>query len=231
MDGARDQFLAGARLARDEDGQVGRDDARDDAIDVLHRRRAADQRQRRVLFRRGLGRDAAPRQRARHRLDQRVEVERLGQIVIRPRLRRADGSGQRVARGQDDRWQRRVAGGDSGEMLQPVAVGQHDVGDEDVGRRGGQRAGGGGERLDGGDIMPGAAQRLCDDGADRRVVIDHQDAAHASARGRRRRSTVHSGLPSREYWTMPPMSRISLSTSARPSPCPSGRPDTNGSNR
>ena len=45
--------------------------------------------------------------------------------------------------------------------------------------------------------MPGAAQRLRDDGADRGVVVDDQDRAghgHAGARGSRMRKTVIAGV-------------------------------------
>ena len=41
---ARDQFLAGAGFAGDHHRQVGLHQAREHAVDVLHRRRAADQR-------------------------------------------------------------------------------------------------------------------------------------------------------------------------------------------
>ena len=38
VDRARNEFLAGARFAEDEYGQVGRHDPRDGAINLLHRR-------------------------------------------------------------------------------------------------------------------------------------------------------------------------------------------------
>ena len=41
---AGDKFLAGAGFARDHDGQVGLHQARQHPVDVLHRRRSADQR-------------------------------------------------------------------------------------------------------------------------------------------------------------------------------------------
>src|SRR3546814_587218 len=70
------------------------------------------------------------------------------------------------------------------------------------------------------------------DGADRRIVVDDEHGrGHAAApRARRILRTVASGLPSRAYWTIPPIARTSLSTRASPSPFPSGRPETNGSN-
>ena len=57
------QFFAGARLAGDHDLQVGTHEAGEDTVDVLHRRRAADERQ--GLFRiRLIGRAGAVRGRA-----------------------------------------------------------------------------------------------------------------------------------------------------------------------
>ena len=55
MDRARHQFLARTGFARDEHGQIVRDDARDHAVHFLHRRRPADQRQHRLLVLLGLG--------------------------------------------------------------------------------------------------------------------------------------------------------------------------------
>jgi hypothetical protein len=49
VDRARDQLLASPRLARDQHRQIVRDHPRDDAIDLLHRRRAPDQRQLRIV--------------------------------------------------------------------------------------------------------------------------------------------------------------------------------------
>ena len=49
---ARDQILAGAGLALDQHGRVGRRDALDQAEDLAHRERAADQLAERLLVRR-----------------------------------------------------------------------------------------------------------------------------------------------------------------------------------
>ena len=53
MKGARHEFLAGAGLTLDHDRQVGLRQPGDDAVDILHDRRAADDRQ--VLGRRLCG--------------------------------------------------------------------------------------------------------------------------------------------------------------------------------
>ncbi len=43
VDGARDELLAGAALAQDQDGVRGVGDLGEDAVELLHSRRAADQ--------------------------------------------------------------------------------------------------------------------------------------------------------------------------------------------
>ena len=81
---ARHQFLAGAGFAGDHHRQIGLHQPRQHAVDFLHRRRAADERnivelfaswrRRPFLFR--------LRQRAADDGDELLEVERLGQIFV-----------------------------------------------------------------------------------------------------------------------------------------------------
>src|SRR3546814_3630106 len=121
---------------------------------------------------------------------------------------------------------------ETGDRVEPIAVGQHDIGHQHIGQPAIGRAPHLGKRAGGNDIMPGPIERARDDGADRRIVVDDEHGrGHAAApRARRILRTVASGLPSRAYWTIPPIARTSLSTRASPSPFPSGRPETNGSN-
>ncbi len=173
----------------------------------------------------------ATRERTGDRAGQHVEVERLGQILVCANLGRTDGGGQCVLRREDDDREQGKARGNAADMIDTVAVRKNDVGDEDIGERCGERAFELREAVGDRHLMPGTAERLRNDGPDRGVVVDDQNRTHDAALGSSRRRTVISGVPSRAYWTIPPMSRVSLSTSARPSPCPSRRPDTNGSNR
>ena len=102
---AGDQFLAGAALADDHHRQVGAHQPGDHAIDLLHRRRAADQRQ--LLFAvvlvglvdRRVGRRG---QRALDDIDQFAQVERLGQVFEGAALGRLDRGQQRVLRAHHD---------------------------------------------------------------------------------------------------------------------------------
>ena len=99
---ARHQLLAGAGLAGDHHREVGRHQAGERAVDLLHRRRAADQRQALALLRRmrARGTEAAGADSARFDdRDQLVEVERLGQVFERAALgRRAPRSAGSTAR-------------------------------------------------------------------------------------------------------------------------------------
>ena len=207
VDRLGDQLLAGARFARDQHGEVVGDHAGDDAIDFLHRRRAADQRgaaAQLLLGQRGGG-VAAAGDGAAHRLAEHVEVERLGEIVEGADFGGAHRRRQGVPCREDVHRQRGMLGGEPGHLVEAVAVGQHHVGDQHIGQGRADRAAQlrqAGRRRDG---MAFAAQRRRHHRADRAVVVDDQDrAGHARALGRRMRKTVISGMRSRAYWTMPP---------------------------
>ena len=89
--------------------------------------------------------------------------------------------------------------GDAADMVDAVAIGQYDVGDEHIGHRDGERPLELCQAVGDADVMAAAAQRLGDNCTDRRIVVDDEDRAHAAARGRSRRRTVISGNPSRAY--------------------------------
>ena len=92
-----DQLLAASRFARDENREIALRQASEHPVDVLHRRRAADERQILRLLRCFAQRRSGGflTQSARRNRDQLVEVERLRQIVVGAELgggdRRHDG--------------------------------------------------------------------------------------------------------------------------------------------
>jgi len=93
---ASDELLAGAALAGDEDGGVGVGDAADHRRHLANRRARADDRRnrRRDIHRRAQATDFAVDreviERALQRDDERVELHRLGQIVVGARPHRFD---------------------------------------------------------------------------------------------------------------------------------------------
>ena len=181
------QFLAGAGLAGDQDGEVGVHQSRDDAVDLLHRRRAADDRQlllRQIgLARRGYGALAAD-ERALDCRHQVADVEWFGQVFERTPLGGPNGGEQRVLRAHHDHGQARPQGADPRQQVERVLIRQGHVGDHDV-------------TLAGGDPAPqgrGHARRLylvslpgqspADDRADGCVVLGQKYllATHATSR-------------------------------------------------
>ena len=185
---ARDQLLAGAALAVDHHGQVGLRQAGEDAIDLLHRRRAADERQLLAfdLLRRPLRRAPGLGQRAADDGDHLVEVERLGQVLVGALLGRRQRRHQRVLRAHDDDRQIGADLLDARDEIEGVLVRHDDVGDDDIAlaladpapQRGG--VAGGARRV------AGARQRLVEHGADRGVVVGDEDraAGHSLPRAR-----------------------------------------------
>ena len=116
---ARDQLLAGAALAGDQHGRVALRDGVDAVEQPQHRRAAPDDRPRAVRARlalRQLGArllqlalERALRADALHLQDDLVDVERLGEVVVRAFLERGDRVGDRGVRGdQDDVGARRL---------------------------------------------------------------------------------------------------------------------------
>ena len=131
---ARDQFLAGAGLAGDHHGEIGLHQPRQHAVDFLHRRRAADQRngirirlrrpRRCTLLRLG--------QRAADDRDQFLEIERLRQVFISAAFGGPDRRHEGVLRTHDDDRQIRPHLLDARQQIERVLVGHHDVGDDEI---------------------------------------------------------------------------------------------------
>ncbi|MGY4469822.1 hypothetical protein ACVWWK_005531 [Bradyrhizobium sp. LB9.1b] len=178
MQRARHQLLAGAGLARDHHGEVGLHQARQHAIDFLHRRRAADQRDRLhlgVLVRR---RDPFLRlgQRAADDGDQLLQVEGLWQIFIGAALGGADRRHEGVLCAHDDNRQIRPHLLDPRQQVERVLVGHHHVGDDEIALSladpAPQRRGIAGEP----DFVSGPRQGLIKNRADGGVVISYENA-------------------------------------------------------
>ena len=171
------QFLAGARLARDHHGEVGRGQPGDRAINLLHGDRAADQRQLLVLLDRFAGwRDRRrSRQGASDDGQKLLQVERLRQVFERPPLGCLHGGHQGGLRAHDHDLEIRPHPADAWNEIEPVLVRHHHVGDDQVAlailhpapQRGCVRAGA--------HLITGPSERLGQHGADGPVVIGNQD--------------------------------------------------------
>ncbi len=97
MQRPRHKLLARTGLSHDHDREIGLRQAGDDAVDFLHRRRAADNGQslaRRIAV--GWHRLRRLFQGPSDRLHQGIQVKRLGQIIVSAALRRRDGRHDRV---------------------------------------------------------------------------------------------------------------------------------------
>ncbi|CAE1310626.1 unnamed protein product [Acanthosepion pharaonis] len=164
-----------------QDGQVGGDHPRDDAIDALHRLRPADQRQGAIILAQAiLDQHATPGQRPCDGIGQSIEIEGLGQILISADFGRtysvvrvfwADrmmiGSAGSVRLHREYGRSRRHQAGSRRSPAHPAPHRSQPVEPR--------------QRLDGRHLMPCAAQGLAYDGADGGVVIDDQHMAHARA--------------------------------------------------
>ena len=131
---ARHQFLAGAALANDRHRQVGAHQPGEDAIDLLHCRRPADQRQLLfgIVFAKQDGRVSRHCQRPFDHIDQLAQIKRLGQVFEGATLGRLDGSRQRILRAHDDDAQFRADLFDARDQIEAVLVRHDDVGDDEV---------------------------------------------------------------------------------------------------
>ena len=111
VDGARQQFLAGAALAEDHDAGVAAGHQARFAQDRFHLRAARDDLLAPRAFRSavvGGGTADAELQRLLHLREQRLTVEGLGDVAEHAALSGGDGVGNRAVRRQDDHRQGRV---------------------------------------------------------------------------------------------------------------------------
>ncbi len=133
MQRAGDELLAGAGLAGDHHREVGLGEAGEHAINVLHRRATADQREslarlgREPLhFAPGLG------ERATDHRDELVQIEGLGQIFVSAALGRGDRGHKGVLRAHHDDRQVGPELLDARNEIEGALVGHQDVGDDEV---------------------------------------------------------------------------------------------------
>ena len=225
--------------------EVGVHQPREDAVDLLHRRRAPDQRQ--VVLARRLAPPARHRrparllvQRLRDLRQHVLQVEGLGQVVVGPDLGRPD-------RGHDVFCAHITITGRSGpalrdrrQQVERVAVRHHHVGDDDVALAlldpAPERRGGAGRV----DLAAGAGQGLRQHGADGAVVVGDEDGAFHGlalrlvvvgfAAARPAAAPGSACGPGRlSHSTTPPWSAMNFDTSERPSPVPLTCEQTKGS--
>ena len=176
---ARHQLLAGPGLARDHHGEVGLHQARQHAVDFLHRRRAADQRDRLASRRRRPASATRSFGSASARPTMAISSFRskgFGRYSIRAALGGADRRHEGVLRAHDDDRQIRPHLLDPRQQVEGVLVRHHDVGDDEIALAladpAPQRRGIAGQP----DFVAGAGQRLVQNRADGGVVIGDENA-------------------------------------------------------
>ena len=178
MERAGDQFLAGAGLAGDHHREVGLHQPRQHPVDFLHRRRAADQRDRiEFAF---VGRACHPLLRlgqcAADDGDELLQVERFWQILIGAALRGPDRRHEGILRAHDDNGQVRPHLLDARQQIERVLVGHHHVGDDEIAlalaHPAPQRCGVAGQA----NLISSARKRLVQNRADGGVVICNEYA-------------------------------------------------------
>ena len=204
VDVARDQLLAGAALAPDQDVRVGRRNLADELRHPAHARRRADHAPvgpglaQAALQERVLAADPPFGERALDRMQEVVVVERLDDVVDRAVAQRLDRAlHRRVARHEDDR-QLAVELAQGPDRVEPGRVRQLEVGDHEVDR----------DRVHRPHAVPDRAGRLgaialareeqLHDLREPGVVVDHQDPLPAL--------DLESRSPAR-FMTPPPAAR------------------------
>ena len=181
----RDELLAGAALALDEHGRVGRRDARDHVVQLLHRVRRADQRPEapeaaqlgaQVL---DLVVQLAPARDVREDGPQARQLDRLGEVVDHALAEGVDrGIHRRVAGDQHDVGERH--GRELGDQLRAVAVRQAQIDQRQVWHALAQeltRLGEGGRRLHREAFL---GEDFGDGFLEARIIVDHDRVWHSS---------------------------------------------------
>ena len=141
VNGARDQFLARAGFAADENVHWFGGDAPDFLVDGLHGLAMPHQRvARRALLpfpqRHRLAHEAIAPGRLLNQLQQLRHVERLEQILERPQFGGFNGGVGRPKSGGENNRQARLGGVQLADQLQTAQTGQSQVGDDHVERIG-----------------------------------------------------------------------------------------------
>ena len=185
MDGAREQALAGAGLAEDQQRRVRLRDARGEVEDALHLRARADHAlQREALAHRDLEVVGA---RTKARLVERateeeielVELEGLREVVVRAAPDRLDGGVDRAVRRHDDDGPLRRDLARRRDELEAVDVRHAQVRDDGVERLAQLRERLGARRR-GRHFVAAIGETLRDHAAHVAIVIDNENAFHAA---------------------------------------------------
>ena len=172
---ARHEFLAGARLARDEHRHAGAREAADRAEHLLHRRRVAEHLGDAPRLD-GRGRGAvALHGRAPHEFDGLVDVEGLRQVLEGAALVGRDRALEVGMRRHHDHRQARPLAADFLEQVEPAAPGHADVGDQHVRLLARERREHGVGILEGRGLHAALLERALQHPADRGVVVDEPD--------------------------------------------------------
>ncbi len=189
VDGARDQLLAGAGLAGDEDGMAGAGDLGEDAIELLHGGRVADE-----VAHGGSGAEAVAEDAGLHierpalggaieRGGELFEREGLGEVVAGADAHGFDRGGDAGEGRHDDDDGLGMAGANVFEQRQTSASGELEIEQQDIDGAVGQGEARGGDGVGG---LGGEAEALGDLGAgvaDRGVVVDDQHAERRNVVG------------------------------------------------
>ena len=186
VDGAGHELLAGAGLAGDEDGGVGRAGEGDLLVDAEHGSAAADEAvwgrpPRRERGRPGLAGAGPPRERAGDYLAHLADVHRLAHVVERPGLHRLERRLQRPERADQHHLDFRVARLERPQQVEAALLGvQVDVGENEVeapAREERERVSRGLRHLD---LAVRLSQQLVHEAAGLAVVVHDEDARHQS---------------------------------------------------
>ncbi len=176
VDGARQQFLAGAALAGDQYARIGAGHHVRLRELLFDQRGARDDLRAPVLVR---IHEAGDAQRLLHLVQQLLLVDRLGQEAERAQLRGMHGVRNRAVRREDDDLEARVAGLQFLQQADAVHLVHAQVGDHQLG----PEAAGGRQRqcrtFDGFDLVVLRAQADGQEAQQPRVVVDDQDAGLA----------------------------------------------------
>ncbi len=175
VQGAGDQFLAGAGLAVDQHRDVGAGQAPYGPVDLLHGRGLTDDVGSDGGGRGGRGLFLAAATGTTDLIHRLVQVEGLGQVLEGPTVKGGYRALQVRVGGHDDHRQGRVAGVDLTQQVQAVDAGHADVGEDDIGHVALQGLHDPHAVGEGGHVQFGLAQRLLQDPTDGAVVVDDPD--------------------------------------------------------
>ena len=192
VDGLRDQALAGARLAGQQDRAVGARDRLDHLEDVEHRLASADdvrelvRQAERPLEQDVLLAELPVLDLLAHLHLEQVDVERLAQVVAGAEPHRFDrrlGRGERRDHDAEDVLVDLLRGA---QHVDAAQVGHLDVGDQQVDRLALQRVDGGAAVLGEQHLVAFAAQHDRQQLPHRSLIVDDEDARRTAGRGGRR---------------------------------------------